>query len=330
MERITGLDVARGLAVLGMIAAHVGDDWPWLWVLDGRSAATFATLAGVSAAIMSRPSAGGVATGRSRVARRGLAIGVIGLLLYPFTPAIADILPTYAVMFVALAPLLGLPDLALLGLAGAFATLGPLVVHAAQDAAAPDDVPWPTDLLVGHFYPAAVWMAYLLVGVVVGRTDLRSTHVRVRLAAVGTGLATVGYGVGIWAGHADLPETWTVLLDITPHASTTPEVVGNIGVVLAVLALCLLLGDTARGLLAPIAATGSLALSAYVAHLLAIAALGPESVWDPDGQGVLVGLWLTVVAASWAWRTWLGRGPLERLVHDISTTAPPPERLPPG
>lgn len=52
-SRIAGLDVARGLAILGMVAAHVGDDastdgvgWPWLVATHGRSSALFAVLAG--------------------------------------------------------------------------------------------------------------------------------------------------------------------------------------------------------------------------------------------------------------------------------------------
>jgi len=60
MQRITGVDVARGLAVLGMLTAHVGpggpdDPWPWslAQVVDGRSAALFVLLSGVSVALIS-------------------------------------------------------------------------------------------------------------------------------------------------------------------------------------------------------------------------------------------------------------------------------------
>src|SRR5690606_11520134 len=57
--RIDGLDLARGLAVLGMFVAHVGtagNAYPPTEVgqlADGRSAALFALLAGVSVALLS-------------------------------------------------------------------------------------------------------------------------------------------------------------------------------------------------------------------------------------------------------------------------------------
>ena len=69
--RLRGVDVARGLAVLGMFGAHllVTDDLVWVdpstWtgLVDGRSSVLFALLAGVSVALL---------TGRTtpRTARR--------------------------------------------------------------------------------------------------------------------------------------------------------------------------------------------------------------------------------------------------------------------
>ena len=68
--RLVGLDVARCLALLGMVAAHVldertpdGDLTARAQLVDGRAAALFAVLAGVSLVLMSRrtgwPGAGG-------------------------------------------------------------------------------------------------------------------------------------------------------------------------------------------------------------------------------------------------------------------------------
>ena len=51
--RLVGLDVARALAVLGMFAAHTAPG-SWLYTIaEGRAAALFAVLAGVSIALMS-------------------------------------------------------------------------------------------------------------------------------------------------------------------------------------------------------------------------------------------------------------------------------------
>ena len=71
--RLVGLDVARCLALLGMVATHVLDERSpdgtltrTSWLVDGRASALFAVLAGVSLALMrgdrrtstGRPSAG--------------------------------------------------------------------------------------------------------------------------------------------------------------------------------------------------------------------------------------------------------------------------------
>ena len=60
MRRIVGVDTARGLAVLGMVTAHVGPDdaWRttppggWSQLADGRPSALFVLLAGVGLALL--------------------------------------------------------------------------------------------------------------------------------------------------------------------------------------------------------------------------------------------------------------------------------------
>ena len=59
-RRIAGLDLARGLAVIGMFAAHllwidpfdIADLSTWTDVVNGRSSILFATLAGISIALL--------------------------------------------------------------------------------------------------------------------------------------------------------------------------------------------------------------------------------------------------------------------------------------
>lgn len=331
MQRIVGVDVARGLAVLGMVTAHVGaagtrwtDPWGWLQLADGRSAATFATLAGVSAALLSGgPAARGLGRARVRIALRAAVLGVLGLLLVALGTPVVVILPGYAVMFALLTPALGLRSTTLASLATVAAVLGPLVVLAAGDA--PWRTTWPGSLLVGDYYPAAVWMAYLLAGLAIGRAELADPRVRGRLALAGVGLVAVGYGAGAWAAvSAPVGSTARRLLDLTPHANTTAEVVGNLGVVLLVLVACLAAADALPRLVEPLAATGALALTAYVGHVVVIAVLGDDVVYRPS-NGVLLAFLITIVVTSWVWRRTLGRGPLERALHVVST---PPARLP--
>ena len=63
--RLVGLDVARCLALLGMVATHVldartpdGELATAQWLAGGRASALFAVLAGVSLALMTRDAPG--------------------------------------------------------------------------------------------------------------------------------------------------------------------------------------------------------------------------------------------------------------------------------
>ncbi len=343
MERITGVDVARGLAVLGMVTAHVGpggprDPWPWslAQVADGRPAALFVLLAGVSVALLSGGPAPVAGTrrvqARTRVLVRAFLVLAIGVAVELLGTPVAVILPTYAVLFACVVPLLGTDPRRLLGGAVAVAALGPVLRTAAGPAlgALPGRA-W-TDLLTGPYYPAVVWFAYVLAGLAVGRMDLRSPAVRRRLLGAGVALAVLGHGAAAVLTRALAGDPALVALVTTePHASTTLEVVANTGVALAVLAGCLVLGDAAPRAVAPVAATGALALTAYVGHLVVVAVLGDDAVWEPDARTWLLLLGGTV-AACWAWHAALGRGPLERLLHAAAARASDvaPDTLPPA
>lgn len=342
MQRITGVDVARGLAVLGMLTAHVGpggpqDPWPWslAQVVDGRSAALFVLLCGVSVALISGGSSpvAGVrrVQARAKILVRAFAVLGIGVAVILLGTPIAVILPTYAVLFACATPLLGASPRRLLGGAAAVAALGPVLHVGLQEAFLPLPGREFTDLLVGDYYPAVVWFAYVLVGLAVGRTDLRDRGVRLRLLGAGAALAVVAHAASAvltrtLAGDAAL----VALVTTEPHSSSTLEVVANTGVGLAVLALCLIVADAVPALVSPLAATGALALTAYTGQLVVIALLGESVVWEPEA-GTWVAFLVVTVLACWLWRAALGRGPLERLLHTLAARAADvsPDVLPP-
>lgn len=114
-SRIVGLDIARGIAVIGMIIAHVGlisrdlSTWEgWLYFANGRSSILFATLAGVSLGILmggrNRYTGVKALQARSRVfARAAMLLAIGGALIVLGTP-ILIILAYYAVWFVIALP----------------------------------------------------------------------------------------------------------------------------------------------------------------------------------------------------------------------------------
>jgi uncharacterized membrane protein len=345
VERVVGVDMARGLAVLGMFAAHVGSDRPefwtstgWLQVADGRSAATFALLAGVSAALLSGgpvPAVGAALTrARTRIVVRAALLWPLGFLMIALGTLAAVILPGYAVMFGLTAMTLTWRRRTLLVTSAVVAVVGPVVLHALRSAeltrVSGHRLPQILDVLVGPYYPAIVWMAYLLVGVALGRTDLQAPGTPVRLAALGGGLAVLGYGSAAIAARTVTSATGRELLTAAPHSGTTPELVGNIGVSLAVVGVCVALSRVAPRLVVPLAATGALALTAYCGQLVAIAMLGNDIIRDPDNVRLVIFVVVTMAAAT-LWRLTIGRGPLESLLNGFSTAvadAVAPRRAP--
>lgn len=345
MERITGVDATRGLAVLGMVTAHVGPSsevfWSptgWLAVTDGRSAATFAMLAGVSAALLSGGPDPVIGTrlvqARTRILVRAALLFVLGGLVTMLGTPVAVILVHYALYFAVVVAFLRARPPELFWTAAAFAVLGPPICFTIAAVLAQEDVR-PTvlaDLVVGPYYPAGIWMAYVLTGLAVGRLDLRSRTVRLRLAGAGTLLALVGY-VGsriALAGSAGAPESTLQLLRADPHDDTMFEVVGNTGVALVVLAVLLVSTERWPRVLFPLIATGALALSVYVGHIVVIAMLG-EGVVRQATTGTWLAFVVVILVAASLWRAFVGQGPLERVLHRVSTRAADvaPDLLPP-
>jgi uncharacterized membrane protein len=351
-RRIVGVDIARGLAVLGMFGAHIGlipaFDWTdpasWSGVVSGRSAILFALLAGVSIAIISggsTPFSGqNLFRARIRILVRALVLFLLGALLEVFGTNVAVILTYYAVYFALALPFVRWRPWALFCLAGAVAIGMPFAVYAATetyDFSQPNLVML---LLLTGYYPAAVWIAFVLVGIGIGRLDLRATGVRVWMLVAGAALAFAGYGLGAAASDSlDSGGVWAAQATTEPHSGSPFEVVGSTGVALGVLALCLLASGAVRWVMFPVAVVGSMALTAYSAQIAAIAALRVPVPGTTDNRAWL---WFVIVAlaACSLWFILVGRGPLERgltwLSHSVAAAAGSrdrpsrPHRLEPG
>jgi uncharacterized membrane protein YeiB len=211
--RVVGVDVARGLALFGMMATHVlessnddGSPTAATVIAAGRSAATFALVAGLSVAFLSGGRHGVHGPARTAasagLAVRALLIGAFGLLL-GYTYTVEVILPFYAIMFLLAIPLLTLRPAVLAALCGALVVLGPVLLVAAarlglEYGGRPDPTPVavlsdPVGVLGQLFltgaYPVVVYLAYLLAGLAIGRLDLGSRRVAGWLLGGGIALA---------------------------------------------------------------------------------------------------------------------------------------------
>ncbi len=217
VRRLVGIDVARCLALIGMMATHLlsgyddgGVPWPQQ-LAGGRAAALFAVLAGVSLALMTgrqQPLQGRErAAASKRLAVRALVIAVIGLALGGLDSGVAVILTYYGLLFV-----LGLPFLGLRPPALTLVCLGWLVVvpvvsqvvrmwlpEASYRVPSLASLQHPGQLLseltFTGYYPTVPWLAYLLAGMALGRLDLRRVRTEVLLVVVGVGSALTAWGV---------------------------------------------------------------------------------------------------------------------------------------
>lgn len=373
--RLTGIDAARGLAVLGMVAVHSlipygdGDRPTLIYRLSaGHASAMFAVLAGVAIAFLSgriplpwgRSSYGTAAA----LAARGVVIGVIGLLLgYTMSELGVVILPYYAIMFLLAVPLTYLSTrvLAVLGVVSIIAMpvlsqwvrphlASPILEQLSFHTVFTDPVGTLTTLLITGEFPVIVWMSYVIVGIVIGRSDLRSMRVPVVLVIAGAVLSVVARAaswylltslhgmdrisattapdvvaeiMGYGADGTTPTTTWWWLAVRVPHTGTPLDLLTTLGSSLLVLGLCILVFQFGSGALmravrflaAPVVAIGTMSLTVYVAHIMFL-----NSDFDEFGpmQGYIVQV-VTMSVAAVVWRATAGRGPLEGLVRAITT-----------
>jgi hypothetical protein len=196
-----------------MIGAHVGvteafrwgDVSTWTDLVHGRSSLLFALVAGISIALLTGgrtlPAREDLPRLRLLLVGRGAVVFALGVALELLGTGIAVILTLYGVLFVAVVPFLRwrrrhlLITAALLALVGPFALI--VLGYVAVDAYGPG-----IDLVLFGSYPVTVWLALLLTGLAIGRSDLLSRRTAVRLLVVGVALCAVGYGVAGLTGRS--------------------------------------------------------------------------------------------------------------------------------
>ena len=188
--RFLGVDAARGVAILGMVVAHTIDTPPWgsepaalLGFAHGRSAILFATIAGVSLALMSggtqRLSGERMLRSRMAILGRAIALLFVAGFMAMFPTSISIILACYAFWFIVALPALRWRPKTLLIVAVALAASGKVLTEALTLLLPPRDMDLTSlgiyfipDQLTGSAYPAFIWMTFVLAGLALGRCGL--------------------------------------------------------------------------------------------------------------------------------------------------------------
>lgn len=360
-QRLVGLDLARALAVFGMVVVNFevamvteGSGPGWLatltGLLHGRAAATFVVLAGVGISLLTRRARESgerelLARDRNTLLRRALFLFVVGALYTPIWPA--DILHFYGV-YIAAAALLLRASSAWLWRIAALLVTGFYFLLTEFDYEAGWN--WETleyaglwtpigalrHVFYNGFHPVVPWLAFLLVGMTLGRLDLNRAKVRRRLLLWGasTALAAeLGSRLLIGSIQARMSHPGEAVEAVFGTAPVPPAplyMVASTGTACAVIAVCLAVGLrwSQAPWLRPLVATGQLALTLYVAHVLlgmgTLEALGRLED-QKRGFSLLAALAFCAAAVLFAhlWRKHLARGPLEAVMRRLTDPREP-------
>lgn len=280
-NRNVGIDVARAVALVGMMVAHLTYlDGVAVQVFYGFPAALFAFISGVSMGYMrARP---------AQLIVRGLCLIALHFALAPFTGQVFVVLGTIGLCMALLAwaPRWSSPVLLWLACVLAF---GSAVLASTATVLIPAF--WP--------YSPLTWGALMIAGMLFRRHMLSPK------------LLWLGLVVGLGLFAVDLALRWYTMLpeffDVGGHTGGLGDIIGSIGASVGICSLCCLLQRWV-GWLAPL---GRMPLTIYCIHVLTADRLAPEwfGFWGSLGGAILI---------SYAWLAVFDRGPLETLLRRIT------------
>ena len=193
---MVGLDVARGVALLGMVSVHVtieSTGW-WNGIASGRASVLFIALAGVVVSTMDRR--GSTSTQPTYLRRRAASLVLVGLLMAS-TIWMSTILHYYGVLFLVAPFLLKRTTRCLAVMATVAIAIGPVVIvaigpHTGWAFSLPTVSGWlattAIDMTTG-LYALVVWVGLFIAGIIVGRFDLTRRRHALNLMGAGISLA---------------------------------------------------------------------------------------------------------------------------------------------
>ncbi|MEL6672811.1 MAG: DUF418 domain-containing protein [Bacteroidota bacterium] len=355
-KRIIGIDVARALAVIGMIIVNFkivlgenGEGWvkAFAEVFNGKAAATFVVLAGVGLALMTNSAVKDqnlekLRVARKRILKRALFLFVVGLSYYWIWPA--DILHFYGVYMLITLALLSRSPKQLLGIALAFIAFFPVLImlidyetgwimetYTYTDFWTPEG--FFRNLFFNGFHPVIPWVAFMLVGLWFGRQNLYDNQFVKKAGLISFGaflliqLISVGSLQLLSGGDAATLEELNPLIGTSPMPPMPLYMLNGITIAIAIISACILLARAYEGnrLIGTLNKTGQLALTFYVAHVilgmgiledLSSVEYGAYSIEFSVGYALLFSLFCMLFAEIWL--RYKKAGPLEWVMRKLT------------
>ena len=355
-KRIIGIDVARALAVIGMIIVNFkivfgehGEGWmkEMSGFLSGKAAATFVVLAGIGMALMTNKSMreGDISlknTHHKSLLRRAIFLFVVGLSYSWIWPA--DILHFYGIYMLISLVLIGKkPSYSLVG-AIIFILIYPLLIilfsyETGWDFSSLHYLDFWTvkgfirNLLFNGFHPVIPWAAFMFFGIWFGRQNLNDNSFIIKAFFI----STVGFiiiqllsaGMVNWASGVFIPnfEEANALFGTEPMPPMPFYMLNGILFSVMIVSVCIIIGKrfSQNKLILALKNTGKLALTFYVAHVVIGMGLVEELFETELGDfsiqfSVLYALGFSAVCIVFAqiWLKYKKSGPLEWLMRKLT------------
>jgi uncharacterized membrane protein YeiB len=348
-KRILGIDVTRGIAMIIMFMTNFAvvmdtlNDGPrWLvmlyQIIQGKGAATFVTLAGIGVSLMTRRQQEGDSDTertkvRSTLLKRAFFLLVFGLMFY--TVWTADILHYYGVYLMIASMLLYASTTTLLRTSAVFAFgFNLLLLFLDYEKGwinnwdyvgfwTPAGFTW--NLLFNGIHPVFPWLSFLVMGMVMGRMDIRDKCTRKKLIIKASIIAVLSYllsGVlcSLFAGSELVHIVGTSMM---PPGILYLATAGSIGVIITMVSQNLCEEYPDSWILDLMASTGRLALTHYIGHVLL--GIGLIQLLEPFIEFNLVvsllfsvGYSIFAVVSSYFWENRFGKGPIEQVMRKIT------------
>ncbi len=355
-NRIVGIDVARALAVMGMIIVNFkiafggeGNEVYKLFasIFEGKAAATFVVLAGVGIAFMSNNAIRGndkikLKDTRVRIAKRAVFLFVIGLLYTPIW--IADILHFYGVYMLITLLLISSSRKLIFSFGLLLILVYPLLMLVWDF-----DIGWNFEtldysgfwtvsgffrnLFYNGFHPVIPWAAFMTLGLWFGKQDLSnerfirksilvSTSVFIVTVLISKALITV-----LSEGNQEALFELEQVLGTSPMPPLPIYMVSGSSVAIFIISTCILIAKKHKNcfLITALTKTGQLALTFYVAHV--IIGMGIVEIIDPEKMGkysiefsIIYALVFSAFCVLFAliWTKYKNAGPLEWAMRKIA------------
>ncbi|WP_215142738.1 DUF418 domain-containing protein [Exiguobacterium qingdaonense] len=353
-NRIAGLDIARSLALFGMVivnyklsmsAEENGPEWLIIYtgLFEGRASAIFVILAGIGISLMTRKArytmdSGTITRLRRTIWKRSFFLFVLGLGLF-LLGWDADILHYYAFYMFIASFFIVVSSKKLLGSA-VFILLTSQVFQIIFDYTRGWDSTfyfyedfWTVEgflrnLLFNGYHPIFPWVCFFLFGMWLGRLNFKDKKLRDTMLIISF-LLSIAIEVSSFVLIHLTSEL--VGIEIAQYFFSTKPMPPNVLYMLAssstalvVILLCIYLSDIFRNHIMTIAliSTGQLALTHYVGHFIVLVfldmfgLLNNQTLLFATTSSLL--FFVTAMIFSYFWRKVYERGPIELMMRKIS------------